>query len=121
MTFVAYKLVYSSGKNGIGHRIFTNELGQVVIGDWSGVTPQQTDDGPLYPNAVVPLELFLYDGSDGMSLQIVCTCTTRHDGLAKVWLDVDTFRALRVIMPHLIVKADGALRGIIRDAVELLM
>ena len=41
-----------------GHKVFRNEHGQVVLADWSGTTPDKTEDGPLIVN---PQEAILLD------------------------------------------------------------
>lgn len=46
-------------KAGTGHKVFKDKVGQIVLADWSGSTPDQTEDGPLYPDPVRPCQVHL--------------------------------------------------------------
>jgi len=87
-----WTLVYSSRREGIGHKIFQDNSLLYSLADWSGVTPDDTDDGPLYVCENDPIVVRIYNEK----LQFIVTVRNAKNNLGFVWTDGATAHALSI-------------------------
>jgi hypothetical protein len=45
-----------------GHKFFADPTGRIALADWSGDTPDQTDDGVIWLDTKRPIRINLEDG-----------------------------------------------------------
>lgn len=90
------------------HQLFINDLDEVVIADQSGMTPDETDDGPL----IVPpdAEVTVGFGFDGVIFQVPVLVARNGYGRNFVWMTLNDFRALHKKLPDLRVKASDSFK-----------
>lgn len=76
-----------------GHKIHRDEQGRISLCDWSGSTPDRTDDGPLIvePRTIVTACVCRYANTVAFDVPVHCT-RTGEPGLVRV--NADTMRAL---------------------------
>ena len=58
-----------------GHKFFLGKTGRIAIADWSGDTPEQTDDGVLWLDPSRPMRFYLRRGELLVTIPLV-----RDDG-----------------------------------------
>jgi len=103
-----YKCVYSSGKDGIGHKIFKciGADNCYEIADWSGDFPDETDDGRLEIMTDHPITIRDCDGRISRTVKVYCYRTGDDKGV--VGLDYKTYMFVKRYL-----KMDVLLKGII--------
>ena len=99
------------------HQLFINDLDEVVIGDQSGMTPDETDDGPLIvaPDARVEVQ---YSTDYGLAF-LVPVLVPRTKETGKVAMILEDFRALHKQLPDIRVKAGDSFKrtlGLLNEA-----
>lgn len=89
------------------HQIFINSLDEVVIADQSGLTPDETDDGPLIvaPDADVVVSF----GLSGLQFRVTVLVARSGSDLGYVTLNLEDFRALYAQLPGLHIEGTDGL------------
>jgi hypothetical protein len=79
-----------------GHKVFANAEGLISLCDWSGRTPECTDDGPLIvkPGTIVTVTFYR-----GEVVYTVPVDVPRTGGDGRVWIDTETMRGLSAVVP----------------------
>lgn len=88
---MSYQLIYRPPRARDGHKVFEDEHGFVYLADYSGATPDRTDDGPLRVDRRVPVVLTLYQSH----LVCIVNVTDRVGSEGKVWTSHGTGLFLR--------------------------
>lgn len=89
-----WTLVYRPPVQGEGHLVFIDPLGRVSLADWSGESPDTTDDGPLIvqPNGTVVIH---FEEKYGIVYLVRVHQSRRGMEQSTVWTGRETVLALR--------------------------
>lgn len=92
-----------------GHKLFRSNIdGQVAIADWSGVYPENTDDGILYVSKLHAVRVFMSKLTPALRVELA-VWSIRHQRTMTVPTNIPTMQAVLLSMPELSVELDADL------------
>lgn len=98
-----------------GHKLFRcRESGQLAIADWSGYSPDQTEDGILFVSKSRPVVLSLSEFSAGV-LGELPVWSLRAQRVVHTLINLDTLHAVKQHMPDVQVVLDSKLAKVLQS------
>ena len=100
--------IYQFGKEGEDQRL-EHRGDKVYVFDWSGDSPETTDDGPLYVDDTLPANLTFYNGVVRVSVYVVAE---RGNQTYVVDMSLRCFEQLCMLKPAMRLERDSTYRKI---------